>query len=76
MKPAYEAAARAFLSESNCVVAQMDADAAENKPLAGKYGVRSFPTINFFPKGAKDEPIKYETGRTEVQFIEVSLLLF
>ncbi|WWD02779.1 protein disulfide-isomerase domain [Kwoniella europaea PYCC6329] len=69
MKPAYEKVAKAFLSESDCVVAQMDADAAPNKPVAAKYDVRSFPTIKFFPKGSK-EPIAYSTGRSEQQFID------
>ena len=36
-----------------CVVANIDADAAKNKPLAEKYGVGSFPTIKFFPKDNK-----------------------
>ena len=58
-------------SESECVVAQMDADEADNKPLASRYDVRSFPTIKFFPKGSK-EPIAYSSGRTEEQFVEVS----
>jgi protein disulfide-isomerase A6 len=74
MKPAYEKVANAFLSESDCVVAQMNADEADNKPIAGRYGVKSFPTIKFFPKGAS-EPIMYESGRSEEQFIEVSLLM-
>jgi len=69
MKPAYEKVASAFSSESDCVVAQMDADNAANKPVAGRYGVKSFPTIKFFPKGSS-EPIMYESGRSEEQFID------
>ncbi|WRT66188.1 protein disulfide-isomerase domain [Kwoniella shivajii] len=69
LKPTYEKVAKAFLSEPNCVVAQMDADAAPNKPIASKYDVRSFPTIKFFPKGSK-EPVAYSTGRSEQQFID------
>lgn len=49
----------------------MDADEADNKPIANKYDVRSFPTIKFFPRGSSS-PIPYETGRSEGQFIEVS----
>ena len=73
MKPAYEKVAKAFASESDCVVAQMDADAADNKPVASRYDVRSFPTLKFFPKGSK-EPIAYSTGRSEDQLIEASPL--
>jgi len=69
MKPAYENVARAFASEPDCVVAHMNADEADNKPIASKYDVRSFPTIKFFPKGSKT-PIAYESGRSEGQFVE------
>lgn len=70
MKPAYEKVAQAFKSESDCVVAQMNADEESNRPISGKYGVTSFPTIQFFPKGG-DKPIPYNLGRNEDQFVEV-----
>ena len=70
MKPAYESVARAFSAESKCVVAQMNADDAANKPIASKYDVRSFPTILFFPAGEDQTPIPYQSGRSEAQFIE------
>lgn len=52
-----------------CVVANFDADAAPNKPLAQKYGVQSFPTIKFFSKDNKEEPEDYTGGRTEADFV-------
>ncbi|OCH94004.1 protein disulfide isomerase [Obba rivulosa] len=70
LKPIYEEVAKDFANEPNCIVANVDADAAPNKPLAQKYGVGSFPTIKFFPKGNKDEPIDYEGARTEEAFVE------
>jgi protein disulfide-isomerase A6 len=70
MKPAYEKVAHAFEREADVVVAQVNADAEENKELASRWGVRSFPTIKFFPKGAADEPLPYELGRTEADFTE------
>lgn len=52
----------------------MDADEAKNKPVAERYGVRSYPTIKFFPKGADKsvsyEPDAYELGRSESDFVE------
>jgi protein disulfide-isomerase A6 len=51
-------------------VANVDADAQLNKPLAAKYGVNSYPTIKFFPKGGKDEPLAYEGGRGEADFVD------
>ncbi|KAL1405437.1 hypothetical protein Q8F55_009068 [Vanrija albida] len=69
MKPAYEKVAKAFSGESNCVVAHVNADAAENKPLGARFGVKSFPTIKFFPKGS-EEPVPYTGGRSEDAFAE------
>jgi len=68
MKPIYEEVARNFKGESDCVVANIDADAVPNKPLAEKYGVKSYPTIKFFSKDGK-EPESYEGGRTEEAFV-------
>ncbi|KAI0264425.1 thioredoxin-like protein [Gloeopeniophorella convolvens] len=68
LKPIYEDVAKTFLSESNCIVANVDADAEANRPLATKYGIQSFPTIKFFPKGG--EPVAYEGGREEADFVK------
>jgi len=68
LKPTYEKVAQDFQSESDCIVANIDADAAPNKPIAERYGVRGFPTIKFFPKGSK-EPVDYAGGRSEDDFV-------
>ncbi len=41
-------------------------DATENKEAAGRFGVRGYPTIKFFPGGKKDDgsAIDYEGPRT------------
>jgi len=71
LKPVYENVARYFREEKNCIVANMDADAAHNKPVAQKYGVSSFPTIKFFGKGEENkEPISYTGGRSEQAFVD------
>ncbi|KAI0330762.1 protein disulfide isomerase [Cubamyces sp. BRFM 1775] len=70
LKPVYEEVAKDFASEPNCVVANVDADAKNNRPLAEKYEIGSFPTIKFFPKGNKGEPIDYDGARTEEAFVE------
>ncbi|KAF8135066.1 thioredoxin-like protein [Boletus edulis] len=68
LKPIYEEVAKDFTHESNCIVANIDADAALNKDIAGRYGVASYPTIKFFPRGAK-EVETYEGARTEEAFV-------
>jgi protein disulfide-isomerase A6 len=49
-------------------LAHHPADAQENRPLAESYGVASYPTIKFFPKGSS-EAVAYEGGRTEADFV-------
>jgi len=70
LKPIYEDVAKDFASESNCVVANVDADAQVNRPLAEKYEIGSFPTIKFFSKDNKAEPEDYDGERTEEAFVE------
>ncbi|KZO90686.1 disulfide isomerase [Calocera viscosa TUFC12733] len=71
LKPTLEKVAHDFQSEPACVIAEFDADAAMNKPIAGRYGISSYPTIKFFPRGSSDKkPEDYMQGRSEEQFIE------
>ena len=72
LKPIYENVARYFKDEKDCVVANMDADAAYNKAHAKKYGVSSYPTIKFFGTGKEDKenPITCDGGRTEQAFVD------
>jgi protein disulfide-isomerase A6 len=69
MKPHYEKVAQTFLSETDCIVANVDADAAPNRPLAERYGVTGFPTIKFFPKGSTT-PVDYTGPRSEEGFVQ------
>lgn len=41
-------------------------DATEQKEVAGRFGVRGYPTIKFFPGGKKDDgsAIDYDGART------------
>ncbi|TEB33343.1 disulfide isomerase [Coprinellus micaceus] len=70
LKPTWEKLAQWFAPESNCIVANMNADDEKNKPLAAKYGVSSYPTIKFFGNGADKTPEDYNGGRSEALLVE------
>jgi len=70
MKPEFEKASVTFLPESNCVIANFEADAQKNKETAANYNIGSYPTLKFFPKDNKEEPIAYEGARHEAAFVE------
>jgi len=57
-----------FEPESDCIVANLDADDKRNAEIARKYDIKSFPTIKFFSKDNK-EGIPYEGGRSEADFV-------
>ncbi|KAJ8692387.1 hypothetical protein PTI98_009705 [Pleurotus ostreatus] len=69
LKPVYEKVASAFKPESNCVVANIDADDKKNKDIARRYEVSGYPTIKFFPAGS-DQAEDYEGGRSEADFVQ------
>ena len=51
------------------VIASVDAD--EHKSLGGRFDVKGFPTLLWFPKGGDaSSPEKYEGGRTADALIE------
>jgi len=71
LKPIFEKVAQAFKPESNCVLANFDADAAPNKPIASSYGVQSYPTLKFFAKGTSQKtPEDYTGNRSEQDLVK------
>ncbi|KAF9533773.1 protein disulfide isomerase [Crepidotus variabilis] len=72
MKPVFEKVANTFLPESNCVIANIDGDDKKNQEIALRYGVRSYPTIKFFPAHSKNvmDMEDYEEGRSEEDFVK------
>ncbi|KAK2770890.1 hypothetical protein FQN53_005299 [Emmonsiellopsis sp. PD_33] len=69
LAPTWEKLADDFALEANVIVAKVDAEAENSKATAQAQGVRSYPTIKFFPRGST-EPIDYEGGRTEKDLVE------
>ena len=52
LAPAYEEVGKAFDNVDNVLIAKVDADS--EKALGGRYGVRGFPTLKFFPMGSTE----------------------
>lgn len=50
LAPAYEEVGEAFDGVDSVIIAKVDADA--DRTLGGRFGVRGFPTLKFFPKGS------------------------
>jgi len=67
LAPVYEVVGDAFAKISDVVIAKVDAD--KHKDLGGRYGVKGFPTLKFFPKGSK-EPQDYSGGREAQDIID------
>ncbi|KAF2088029.1 disulfide isomerase [Saccharata proteae CBS 121410] len=68
LAPTWETLAHDFKNEPNVLIAKVDAEAPNAKATAQDQGVKSYPTIKYFPAGSTvAEP--YEGGRTEKDFI-------
>ncbi|KAF2786520.1 disulfide isomerase [Melanomma pulvis-pyrius CBS 109.77] len=69
LAPIWETLANDFVTEPDVLIAKVDAEAENSKALAQEQGVTSYPTIKYFKKGST-EPLPYEGGRTEKDFIQ------
>lgn len=68
LAPTWETLANDFSTEPTVLIAKVDAEAPGSKRTAEDEGVKSYPTIKYFPKGStKSQP--YEGGRTENDFV-------
>ena len=52
LAPAYEEVGKAFNGVDNVLIAKVDADG--DRALGGRFGVRGFPTLKFFPQGSTE----------------------
>lgn len=69
LAPTWESLANTFANEPNVVIAKVDADNENSKATANEYGVTSYPTIKFFPKGSTTAE-DYSGGRSEEAFVK------
>jgi protein disulfide-isomerase A1 len=65
LAPEYAKAATAL--KGTVPLAKVDADAEQNRPLAGRFGIRGFPTIKFFRHG---NPVDYQSERSAEAIIK------
>ncbi|KAL9006783.1 MAG: hypothetical protein Q9188_000470 [Gyalolechia gomerana] len=69
LAPIWETVAKDFSAEPNVIIAKVDAEAENSKSTAQDQGVKSYPTIKYFPKGSTT-PEPYEGGRSEKDILE------
>lgn len=61
LAPEYERLGASFKKAKSILIGKVDCD--EHKSVCNKYGVKGYPTIQWFPKGSL-EPKKYEGARS------------
>ncbi|XP_078097604.1 protein disulfide-isomerase A3 [Mustelus asterias] len=66
LEPKYKELGEKLSSDSNIVIAKMDATAND---VPSPYEVQGFPTLYFAPMGKKQSPKKYEGGREVSDFM-------
>jgi protein disulfide-isomerase A6 len=69
LAPTWEKLAQDFASEPGVLIAKVDCEAENAKATAQEAGVKSYPTINYYPKGSK-EPVPYQGGRSENDLVK------
>ncbi|CVK89593.1 probable protein disulfide-isomerase precursor [Fusarium mangiferae] len=69
LAPTWEDLANTFVNEKNVLIAKVDAEAPNSKAVAEEQGVKSYPTIKWFPAGSK-KAVAYESGRSEQAFVD------
>nr|KAF6430040.1 protein disulfide isomerase family A member 6 [Molossus molossus] len=74
LEPEWAAAATEVKEQTKGKVKLAAVDATANQMLAGRYGIRGFPTIKIFQKG--ESPVDYDGGRTRSDIVSRALDLF
>ncbi|RNF12067.1 protein disulfide isomerase [Trypanosoma conorhini] len=64
LHPVFERLAMVYKDEADVVVGKLDADDAANAAVRDRYKISGYPTLIFFPKGDKSNPLYHEGGRS------------
>ncbi|GAA5820361.1 hypothetical protein JCM3770_002782 [Rhodotorula araucariae] len=71
LEPVWTKIAKAFEGDDRCQVAHFNADDADARPIAQKYGVSGYPTIKFLAPPSKGAAVEaYQGPRSEEAFLE------
>merc|ERR1719230_802044 len=62
LEPEWKIAGETFTESDDIVLAAFDA--TTDQAIAGKYEIKGFPTIKYFPKDKADSPEDYDGGRS------------
>lgn len=62
LEPEWKIAGETFTESDDIVIAAFDA--TTDQDISGKYEIKGFPTIKYFPKGKADSPEDYDGGRS------------
>ena len=68
LAPTWEKVAEDFASENGVLIAKVDCEAPNAKATAQEAGVKSYPTIKYYPKGSST-PVDYAGGRSEADLV-------
>lgn len=69
-QPIYREVAAVYENEDDIVIAKLDATDPQNQEIAKEFGIRSFPTIFFFPKGvAAAKRQQYSGERSKLKLV-------
>ncbi|KAK3721525.1 hypothetical protein LTR37_003081 [Vermiconidia calcicola] len=68
LAPIFEKVAQDFTNDKGVIIAKVDCESPNAKSIAEEAGVKSYPTINYYPKGST-EAIPYTGGRSERDFL-------
>lgn len=70
LAPTWEALAEIYDRDSEKVmIVKVDADSETSKAVAARFGVKSFPTIKYFPQRSQAAE-NYESGRSKEDFVD------
>lgn len=76
LEPEWKEAANKLKEQAGDKVRMGAVDATANQFLGNKYGIRGYPTIKVFRRGAKESPEDFQGGRDSTSILNAALELY